>query len=51
MAGDQRFEGWMGACLGCAVKGRPGEARYLHACRDGPVFEASAINWDAGTGP
>ncbi|MEA3436784.1 MAG: dihydroorotate dehydrogenase electron transfer subunit [Thermodesulfobacteriota bacterium] len=33
----------MGACLGCAVE--PGEAsgKYLHACLDGPVFDANAI--------
>ena len=40
----------MGACLGCAVKGRPGEDRYLHVCRDGPVFEVSAFDWDDGPG-
>jgi dihydroorotate dehydrogenase electron transfer subunit len=33
----------MGACLGCAVENRdPGE-KYLHACMDGPVFEADRI--------
>ncbi len=33
----------MGACLGCAVEGRRDPARYLHACIDGPVFDAEAI--------
>jgi dihydroorotate dehydrogenase electron transfer subunit len=35
----------MGACLGCAVTpaGRPD--RYLHACIDGPVFDAAALAW------
>ena len=33
----------MGACLGCAVKGRKDETRFLHACLDGPVFEADEI--------
>ena len=33
----------MGACLGCAVRGRPDETRYLHACLDGPVFDADEI--------
>ena len=33
----------MGACLGCAVEGiEPG--KYLHACIDGPVFEADRLN-------
>ncbi len=29
----------MGACLGCAVAGRKSADRYLHACKDGPVFD------------
>jgi dihydroorotate dehydrogenase electron transfer subunit len=33
----------MGACLGCAVNGRQADGRYLHACLDGPVFDAEAI--------
>ena len=33
----------MGACLGCAVEGRRDPARYLHACVDGPVFDADAV--------
>jgi dihydroorotate dehydrogenase electron transfer subunit len=33
----------MGACLGCAVSGRPDDTRYLHACLDGPVFDAEEI--------
>ncbi len=33
----------LGACLGCAVEGAdPG--KYLHACIDGPVFEADRLN-------
>jgi dihydroorotate dehydrogenase electron transfer subunit len=33
----------IGACLGCAVEGsKPGNA-YLHACSDGPVFDAGAL--------
>jgi len=35
----------MGACLGCAVKGRRFPDKYLHACRDGPVFDASELVW------
>ena len=30
----------MGACLGCAVEGRQQPDRFLHACLDGPVFDA-----------
>lgn len=33
----------MGACLGCAVESRQREDRYLHACLDGPVFDAGRI--------
>jgi dihydroorotate dehydrogenase electron transfer subunit len=33
----------MGACLGCAVSGRRDDSRYLHACLDGPVFDAEEI--------
>ena len=33
----------MGACLGCAVPGRRDPSRFLHACLDGPVFEAGEI--------
>jgi dihydroorotate dehydrogenase electron transfer subunit len=41
-------EQWMacgvGACMGCALPRADGEG-YLRACADGPVFEASAIDW------
>ncbi len=38
----------LGACQGCAVKGAPeGDRTYLHVCEDGPVFEATAIDWEA----
>jgi dihydroorotate dehydrogenase electron transfer subunit len=30
----------IGACLGCAVASRHFPQRYLHACMDGPVFDA-----------
>jgi dihydroorotate dehydrogenase electron transfer subunit len=33
----------MGACLGCAVKPGGASEKYLHACLDGPVFDANAI--------
>ncbi|MCU0539038.1 MAG: dihydroorotate dehydrogenase electron transfer subunit [Desulfobacterales bacterium] len=34
----------MGACLGCAVEGRRDPSRFLHACVDGPVFDAEEID-------
>ena len=34
----------VGACLSCAVPRTGGG--YLHACKDGPVFEASEIDWE-----
>lgn len=35
----------LGACLGCVVKGSPGETSYYHVCSDGPVFEGPMIDW------
>jgi dihydroorotate dehydrogenase electron transfer subunit len=35
----------MGACLGCAVEGRDQPDRYLHACLDGPVFDAAELKF------
>ena len=34
----------VGACLGCAVEDRTGSGKYLHACLDGPVFDAQVIS-------
>jgi len=33
----------IGACLGCAVESRDPASPYLHACVDGPVFDAEAL--------
>jgi dihydroorotate dehydrogenase electron transfer subunit len=33
----------MGACLGCAVEQTKTQNTYLHACKDGPVFDAGNI--------
>lgn len=33
----------LGACLGCAVESRDAPDRYLHACLDGPVFDAREL--------
>ncbi len=35
----------MGACLGCAVEIRLPSSKYLHACIDGPVFNANEIRF------
>lgn len=34
----------LGACLACAVPRKGGG--YFHACKDGPVFDAGAIDWE-----
>ena len=40
----------MGACLGCAVEGRSDQSGYLHACLDGPVFDAADLKLADGDG-
>lgn len=36
----------LGACQGCSVRGSSGQGRaYHYVCRDGPVFEANALDW------
>jgi dihydroorotate dehydrogenase electron transfer subunit len=40
----------MGACLGCAVESRHEPERYLHACLDGPVFDAAVLHIGAEDG-
>lgn len=35
----------VGACLVCACKKNNGD--YAHVCKDGPVFDASEVDWDA----
>ena len=37
----------VGACLSCAVPRAGGG--YLHACKDGPVLESTAIDWERWT--
>lgn len=46
------LERWMGcgvgACLGCVVpSARSGGPRYLRVCKDGPVFSATDVDWEA----
>jgi len=36
----------LGACLGCAVPAGPaGQDPYYRVCREGPVFDAGAVDW------
>jgi len=35
----------VGVCLGCVVKSRDGS--YVRACREGPVFNAEDVEWNA----
>jgi len=42
---ETRMACGMGACLGCAVEGRNQPDRYLHACLDGPVFDAAELKF------
>lgn len=39
-----------GACLGCALPAvspdDPTSERYLHVCKDGPIFPAGSIQWE-----
>ena len=54
---DQVMACGMGACLGCAVKVRerknvgqgfsPANVFYKIVCKDGPVFDAKEIDWEA----
>jgi dihydroorotate dehydrogenase electron transfer subunit len=38
----------LGACQGCAVKASPNSERsYCYVCKEGPVFEAEEIDWEA----
>ena len=37
----------LGACQGCAVKASVSSGKsYLYVCREGPVFDAEAIDWE-----
>jgi dihydroorotate dehydrogenase electron transfer subunit len=39
----------VGACLGCALPSPPADEqdgdRYLHVCKDGPIFSPDSIQW------
>lgn len=40
---EQRMACGIGVCLGCAV--RHSDGRYVHVCKDGPVFDVKDIDW------
>lgn len=43
---EERMACGVGACLCCACKVKSGGAEhYRHVCKDGPIFDASAIVW------
>lgn len=42
---EERMGCGVGACLVCACKTRDG--RYKHVCKDGPVFDAKEVDWNA----
>ena len=43
---ESRMACGVGLCLGCAVK-EAGTDGYLKVCKDGPVFQAERIDWQA----
>ena len=45
---EQRMACGVGACLGCVVevKKRGEMNQYVRVCKDGPVFDIAAVNWD-----
>ena len=43
---EERMACGVGACLGCAVRIiSDGKEKYLHVCKDGPVFNAREVVW------
>lgn len=42
---EERMACGIGACLGCAIRMKDGTMR--HVCKDGPVFKAEEVDWDA----
>ncbi|NLF35425.1 MAG: dihydroorotate dehydrogenase electron transfer subunit, partial [Clostridiales bacterium] len=42
---EERMGCGVGACLVCACKTADGA--YKHVCKDGPVFPAQEVDWDA----
>lgn len=45
---EERMACGIGACLGCACRIRKdGREFYGHVCKDGPVFDAESVVWEA----
>lgn len=42
---EERMACGIGACLGCAIRMKDGIMK--HVCKDGPVFNAEEVDWDA----
>ena len=44
---EERMACGIGACLGCAcrTKDADGNEKYLHVCKNGPVFRAEEVQW------
>lgn len=42
---EERMACGVGACLGCAIRMKDGTMK--HVCKDGPVFLAEEVDWDA----
>ena len=42
---EERMACGVGACLGCAVAMK--DKTVKHVCKDGPVFDAEEVDWDA----
>ncbi len=42
---EERMACGIGVCLGCAVRHTDG--RYVHVCKDGPVFNVTDIDWES----
>lgn len=49
VAVEARMACGIGICQGCAVPmaGRKGHDKYTRACKEGPVYEASRIDWES----
>jgi len=45
---EQRMGCGVGACLGCVIPTRAsGMQRYQRVCKDGPIFDAEVVDWEA----
>ncbi len=44
---EERMACGLGACRSCVVPARSQDGRaYATVCRDGPIFDASEIDWE-----